>query len=121
MSHDNWIGTENSPTFDLLLSLADKASHNNNMAYCYVWASNKFYMQKYNKPAYKNHFDVLSAFALYQTRAWKLFRKHPIDRYKLGANSYISVCGATVKKYQDDPDGENFFKFLDAQRDIFVE
>ena len=49
LSHDDWIGKDNVPQYDLILSTADKASFDSVRAYSYTWASNK-YCRENNKP-----------------------------------------------------------------------
>lgn len=119
LSHDNWIGTDNVPQFDLILSTADKISHNTLLTDSYVWASLKYCKDKGIPPLFKNHLDTLYLFMKYQQRAWTLFKKHQIEGTELAIESYIKINEATFKAWREDTEGKNFESYISVNAENF--
>ncbi|MFS8131413.1 MAG: HD domain-containing protein [Candidatus Dojkabacteria bacterium] len=119
LSHDNWIGTDNVPQFDLILSTGDKASHDTLLTDSYVWASIKYSKEKGQSPVFKNHLDTLSLFMKYQQRAWSLFKKHQIEGTELAIEAYIKINEKTFKEWRNDTKGDHFEDYINNNAETF--
>jgi HD superfamily phosphohydrolase YqeK len=109
MSHDDWRGTEKVSDYELILSTADKASHNSKIVYGYSWASNK----KLEKAFYSSHKQALYAFSKFQLRAWEIFMKHPIIGTEKAIEAYLEIYSDLTKNYLNDLENRHFFDLLD--------
>jgi hypothetical protein len=119
LSHDDWRGSKEPPQFDLLISVADKISHDPGIAYHYAWASNKFSKKNTGKPVYYNHLIPLYGFVKYQQRAWEVFMKHPINGTEKAIQSYLRIYRTIADNYLADPEGKNFFAYIDKLADEY--
>ena len=115
VSHDNWIGTNDISQYNLILSIADKITHNTLMAYGYDWASNKHARENNIKLPYSSHLDSLYDFIKYQVRAWSLFKKHPIKGTDRAIDSYLKIVEDTTKNYYLDKNGDHYLEFLENE------
>ncbi|MEP7104123.1 MAG: HD domain-containing protein [Candidatus Dojkabacteria bacterium] len=118
LSHDSWVGTENPPLYDLILSTADKASHDNMIADSYIWASLKFTNEKNIAPVFKNHLDTLVLFLKYEQRAWSVFKKHPINGTEDAIEAYIKINENTFDAWRKDKVGENFLNYIEEKAEL---
>jgi HD superfamily phosphohydrolase YqeK len=116
-SHDSWRDSEDPPLFELLLSVADKASLNSDMTYQYVWASNKQAREKNAKPPYTSHFRALYGFVKYQQRAWEIFARHPIKGTEKAIAAYLEVYSKTSDNYLRNPKVERFEEYMKSVAD----
>lgn len=112
-SHDNWRGKQDAPQYDVLLSMADKASHSELIAYSYIWSSNKYQIEKIGKPVYTSHLQGLYAFGKYQIRAWEVMMKHPVNGVERAIDSYIRIYRTISDNYEQDPTGKEFMSYLE--------
>lgn len=114
-THDSWRGQSDAPLFSVILSLADKAAHDQTTVYGYSWASNK----NAGKPVYTNHLQSLYAISKYQTRAWEVIYKHQIPGSELAAKAYLNIFKFISDEYLNDPASTNFFKLLDDLAEVY--
>lgn len=118
LSHDNWAGRKDANVFDIIVSIGDKATHQE-LIYYYVWASNKYAEDKGGEIKYKNHLEVLYGFVKYQQRAWDIFIKHPIRGIERAVEAYIEGYRKVSDNYKKDRKGKNFQNYLKNQAEEY--
>lgn len=118
-SHDDWRGQDNPPIFDLLLSLGDKAVHDSFLTDSYVWINNRKRELENKEPVYSNHLQTLTSFYKYQLRAWEILTKYKnIKGIERPINRYLDIVEHTIQMYREDPDGINFNKYVEMQKNM---
>jgi len=121
-AHDDWQDDKDVDIFTLISSFADKASLNIFQSYSYAWAANRYFESAGKPPVYSTHQNLVSDFAKYQTRAWKIFKNFHQDLQgsEIAIRNYAEAFNGFTSTLLTDPENLTFNETLEQMATLYA-